>query len=682
MKLFISNFIFLTILIFANCSCTTDNGENYSPEKEEVDNNAELKSADFNRKFVVASSVRDYEGLIKLKKDIGVDSMKVFNYTTATANERYAKQQWRNSVKSVVKNAGLKISGYYGINKREGLAPRSTLKIGIDGKLLGNVLNYSEFKEIRRPHCKSHKEYRAAVVGAISSGLDDGVTSFLFDDPVKSIVSHACYCDLCSKNFTQFLLQSSAGERLIASIHDGPVETFHVRKYINTTWGPDLTEMRGGFIQSELFSYWKDFKNELAKDFYRDITTQIRDYAAKEHNQELYLHFNGWSFLRENRAMTLLDYTDGIWAEFEVNLEKPTPFDGTIEAFVKFFRGRGKLVSLFPSNSSTLIHIFAKKGSVNNFYKELIALCFASGGKYDYQRINILLKQMKARTQTIDSLRKLDAEIYDSEKTEDVHLQTEVFGTYTKFVKKHPDLFPEVNEKTNQFSTIAIMKTSKDFTGYEKDNSFRWIIALDTYGLPSRFILEGTGTLMADTFSENSLENIKTLVLLSKKHILTENQTNVLKRFTGRGGQILHVSNNDASAQLATGTETYKMISDISKDNEQEILSKYFGESPVQFSWNTPTYAGFEMTENKILIHLVNKNYSWDTDSVEEIENGEISLNMEEFGITDIIDVSAYSPDGSDFEKISFEKNFNEIIIKLPRISIYTILELSLPEST
>ena len=73
-------------------------------------------------------------------------------------------------------------------------------------------------------------------------------------------------------------------------------------------------------------------------------------------------------------------------------------------------------------------------------------------------------------------------------------------------------------------------------------------------------------------------------------------------------------------------------------------------------------------------LHVVNRHDRWLKDEVEQMSNVTIALDAAAFGITDVKDVRAFSPDGPEFAEAHVATTERGPTLTLPRLSIYTVV--------
>ena len=74
-------------------------------------------------------------------------------------------------------------------------------------------------------------------------------------------------------------------------------------------------------------------------------------------------------------------------------------------------------------------------------------------------------------------------------------------------------------------------------------------------------------------------------------------------------------------------------------------------------------------------LHLVNRNYRWLEDKVDELKDVHVVLDpIPLMGDADIRDVKAFSPDGSGFAEVHVKTTSERSTFVVPRLSVYTVV--------
>lgn len=73
-------------------------------------------------------------------------------------------------------------------------------------------------------------------------------------------------------------------------------------------------------------------------------------------------------------------------------------------------------------------------------------------------------------------------------------------------------------------------------------------------------------------------------------------------------------------------------------------------------------------------LHVVNRNYRWLEDAVDEKPNVAIALDAAALGMEEVHDVSAFSPDGPTYGKVQMRTAAQGPTFTFPRLSIYTVV--------
>ena len=581
--------------------------------------------------------------------------------------------------------------------------PDSAARIGITGEYCRNAISprRTEGKEWWT-FCKSHNKFRDAMVGNVKAAIDGRADVVHFEDFFREETQ--CVCDRCAERFRHALEHDPrlAGFReplREMGIRDFP--KFYIRRYLlERTTGAERNRRRQFSQMGALWEAWSTFKDHVAFDFLATLCDAGREYARETGHEVAFVqHF--WYFKQQDLATS--DAYDGVWPETPLRhygaqrsqWNKDTyrlgiavyPPNGVMGSAASVLRGAFRCPPIVIGYGGDWYHKLAfKRGPYARLIQIWTAEVYASGGTMQY--LHHLPEKQLLNRKLYQKLRtRLLTDFFDRERSPvEYQCPLNAAGQYTRFIRAHPDFYDGCEPPRY----VLLLKTEQGYElGSGGENVYAWAQLLDDAHVPYRVMFDGGGRKRA-RLSEDNLRGYERVIALGRPGDYVQIQLQALRQYIADGGSIVVVGDpkpwhkhlgesrltgikEDLGVQYQTKARPAKLTDDIRRTLEAVAIQTNAGPNvliKVERLAGTPNWR----------LHVVNRNYRWLEDNVDQLSNVTITLDAAAFGITDMKDVRAFSPDGPEYERAHVMAAERDLTLTLPQLSIYTVVTFRMEE--
>jgi len=476
------------------------------------------------------------------------------------------------------------------------------------------------------------------------------------------------------------------------------------RETFLTSWPPETVRFNNTKrvlqdpIVKEALMYW--YKSAI--EFVREVSLELKSYAAKRDKSLLLTsnHYFAWI-----PHITLAPYMDVLYVE--TNQFRPPPFN-TRAAICKL--GISAVNGSKPVWISEWILNFANPFAPNNpphdisnLVKLRVAEAYASGC--------IMLVPFGTGSPSEGWPPK--RLIVGSERNS--------VSKYYRFIKEHEDLFINTSSMAETAIVISLPTAVWNFLPalgiYGSDdyqNEFLgWARVLEFSNIPYDVLLLGMKGIL-NTDSQGKLGNYKLLIAPHLTHISDENLVNILK-FLNNGGLLITTEDLGAFDEYHNPRTKRTLVDKILEHSNTLVVRSSLGRDYMNSLQNlnpnkdlltlmrnaveellnkTQTTANIEAPPNiyvsilgqkstgRIIIHLVNYNYRYDSERDYIDPSGPINISLKLPAYYPIGNINVYTPDGTNPVKPQYSvSGKGELKITIPKVNIWEIIVIE-PRTT
>ena len=544
--------------------------------------------------------------------------------------------------------------------------------------------------------CKSHDEFRDAMIENVEAAIDGGAAVIHFEDFFRGETQ--CVCDRCAERFRQALQRDPhlAGFReplRTMGIRDFP--KFDIRRHLLDRTEGDERKRRYQFSQmGALWQAWSAFKDHVAFDFLTALCDAGREYARETGREVAFLqHF--WYFKPQDLATS--DAYDGVWPETPLrhygaqrsqwNMDAYRlgiavyPPNGVMGSAASVLRGAFRCPPIVIGYGGDWYHKLAfKRGPYERLIQIWTAEVYASGGTMQYL-FCLPERQLLGRDLYKKLRTRLLTDFFDRDRSPaEYRCPLDAAGQYTRFIRAHPDFYDGCEPPRY----VLLLKTERGYSlGGGGENVYAWAQLLDDAHVPYRVMLDGGGRKQA-RLSRDVLRGYKRVIALGNVGDYVESQLQALRQYAANGGSVAvvgdptpwhkHVGENgltaiekDLGAQYQLEARPPEVADEARRVLEASAIETNAGPNvliKLERLTDTPDWR----------LHVVNRNYRWLEDKVEMMSNVTIALDAAAFGIAQVKGVKAFSPDGRELEQAHVETVERGPTLTLPLLSVYTVV--------
>jgi hypothetical protein len=575
--------------------------------------------------------------------------------------------------------------------------PDSAARVGITGERCRNAISprRTEGKEWWT-FCKSHVEFRDAMTENVKAAIDGGAGLIHFEDFFRNETQ--CLCDRCTERFCQALQGDPGLARFHASLRQMGIRDlpqFDIRRYLlERTEGDERNRQRQFSRMGALWRAWSVFKDHVAFDFLTRLCHAGRKYA-RESDRDVAFAQHFWYFRQQDLAIS--DAYDGVWPEtpllhYGAQPRQRTaggyrlgiavyPPNGAMGSAASVLRSAFRCPPIFIGYGGDWYHRLAfKRGPYERLVQVWTAEVYASGGTMQYL-YRLPEKQLLGRELYRKLRAKLPTELFDRERSPaEYRCPLDAAGQYTRFVRAHPELYDGC-EPPRQ---VLLLKTERGYNlGSGDENVYAWAQLLDDAHVPYRVMLDGGGQKRARLNGEQ-LRGYGRVIALGMPSDYVESQCRALRQYALTGGSVFVIGDpepwhgivgrkgltaieRDLGTQYQLDTRPVALTDEVRRTLRNTAIRTNAGPNVLI---KPERLAG----TSEWRLHVVNRNYRWLEDKVDELKDVHITLDATAFGFAQVRDVQALSPDGAGFGEIHMETSGDGPRFTLPRLSIYTVV--------
>jgi hypothetical protein len=443
-----------------------------------------------------------------------------------------------------------------------------------------------------------------------------------------------------------------------------------------------------------LWRAWSAFKYHVAFDFLKALCDSGRKHARMTGREVAFVqHF--WYFKPQDLATS--DAYDGVWPETplrhygaQASQRSTDPYRlgiavyppaGIMGSTASVLRGAFRCPPIFTGFGGDWYHKLPfKRGPFERLLQIWTAEVYASGGTMQYL-YHLPENQLLGR----ELYRKLRAsllpEYFDRDRSQaEYRCPLDAVGQYTRFIRAHPEFYDGCEPP----SYVLLLKTEQGYRlGSGGENVYAWAQLLDDAHIPYSVLLDG-GDRNPVRLNDEIRRKYKHVIALGEPGDYATNQFEALRRHAAGGGSVVVVGDpekwrdhlpchaltviredlgvryqvEDRPAKLTEEIRHFLRATAIETNAGPNVLIKLdrLAETP---DWR---------------LHVVNRNYRWLQDEVQEMSNVTITLDASALGLGRVEDVRAFSPDVEETAGLHVETTVTRPSFTLPRLSIYTVI--------
>lgn len=697
------NPLVLILLVFCDCARTHGAENVVAPEAE--DSTSGLPPAPQRSDVWIAGTWTD-AAMTEMAEKLQPTGMTGFTGREQTgqtaADEQEKKQAYGEHRKALARKLGMhKLHFSVHTYHHQPNFPDSARRIGIAGEPLRNAIAPRDSTRDSTGrnwsiYCKSHDEFRDAVIANIQAAIDSGAAVIHFEDFFRE-ETH-CVCQQCAEKFRQALQHDPrlAGFREPLhrmSIHD--FAQFDIRQCLAARTRGDESERRRQFTRmGTLWRAWSAFKDQIAFDFLNALCDAGREHARMTGREVAFVqHF--WYFKPQDLATS--DAYDGVWPETplrhygaQASQRSTDPYRlgiavyppaGIMGSAASVLRGAFRCPPIFTGFGGDWYHKLPfKRGPFARLLQVWTAEVYASGGTMQYL-YHLPEKQLLGR----ELYRKLRAnllpEYFDGERSpSEYRCPLDAVGQYTRFIRAHPDFYDGCAPPPY----VLLLKTERGYRlGNGGENVYAWAQLLDDAHIPYRVLLDG-GDRKPVRLQKESLREYRHILALGEPEDYVASQLEALRHHAAGGSSVIVVGDPEGWREYLPGNSLTVIREDLGiryqlegrPAKSTEEIRRSLQATAIATNAGPNVLVKLERLAETPdwRLHVVNRKYHWLQDEVEEMSNVTITLDAGALGLGQVTDVRAFSPDGEDTTEVCVQASHTGPRFTLPRLSIYTVI--------
>ena len=545
--------------------------------------------------------------------------------------------------------------------------------------------------------CKSHDELRDAMVENVKAAIDGDAAVIHFEDFFRGETQ--CVCDRCAERFRHELernprLAGFHGALREMGIRDFP--QFDIRQYLLVHTEGDERKRRYQFSQmGALWQAWSAFKDQIAFDFLTALCNAGRDHAKRVGREVAFVqHF--WYFKPQDLATS--DAYDGVWPEtplrhygaqrsqwntdaYRLGIAVYPP-KGVMGSAASVLRGAFRCPPIFMGYGGDWYHKLAfKRGPCDRLIQIWTAEVYASGGTMQYL-FCLPERQLLARDLYKKLRIRLLTEFFDRDRSPaEYRCPLGAAGQYTRFIQAHPDFYDGCEPPRY----VLLLKTERGYSlGRGGENVYAWAQLLDDAHVPYRVLLDG-GDRKRVRLDREALQGYHRVIALGEPGTYVDAQIDALRQFAEGDGAVAVVGDKEPWQRLFGRQAPIDSIEDLGTryqlGDRDEALTERAREALDARAIETDAGPNVLIKLERLAagaewrLHLVNRNYRWLEDTVDELTDVHVALApgllMRDASVRD---VRTFSPDGAKFAEVRVKTTSEGFAFVLPRLSIYTVV--------
>ncbi|MBT4816403.1 MAG: hypothetical protein HON70_11920, partial [Lentisphaerae bacterium] len=576
---------------------------------------------------------------------------------------------------------------------RQANFPDSAARIGITGEHLRNAISP------RRTEgknwwifCKSHDEFRDAMLDNIKAATDDGADVIHFEDFFREETQ--CVCDRCAEKFSQALQNDprlAAFREPVRKMGIRDLARFRLRRYLLERTEGDERKRRRQFSQMGAFwRAWSAFKDHVAFDFLIALCDAGREHAKRTGREVAFVqHF--WYFKPQDLATS--NAYDGVWPEtplrhygaqrsqwntdtYRLGIAVYPP-NGVMGSAASVLRGAFRRPPIFTGYGGDWYQKLAsKRGPYARLLQIWTAEVYAGGGTMQYL-YHLPEKQVLGREFQKKQRAQLNETFFDRARSPtDYRCPLDAVGRYTRFIRAHPDFYDDCEPPRY----VLLLKTDRAYSlGNGEENVYAWAQLLDDAHVPYRVLLDGDDKERAPLGGQ-TLRGYHRVIALGSPDTHADAQIDALRQFAEGGVTAVVVGDKQPWERLLGQQLPLRSIEDLGTryqlEHRHEALTEQVREELDARAIKTDAGPNVLIKLERSpagpewRLHLVNRNYRWLQDTADELRDVHVTLAPSLLmGDAHIRDVKASSPDGPEFDRVHVRVSDSGPTLTLPRLS-------------
>ncbi len=547
-------------------------------------------------------------------------------------------------------------------------------------------------------------QYIEMLLDDAKANIDLGVSGIVFDDDGDGMVSGIIYGyggsfdEYTMSGFREYLEGKYTKEELKTKFAIDNIEKFHFGEYIikhklEDSWNKDSQ------FPHPLTYEFSLFKSQAIREVVKDVIQTLKDYALEKYNRELLISFNISPVFAEKLYGGGYDMADVLYGEhFWFHKYH---FKGAVAA---------KLVEGLTSRQfSLLFEVNHDRGRlatpIGNLFKYAFADVYSTG--------NTGLQIAYPGSWTMDYWGYVDPLPYDDT----------VFEQYVGFMQDNKHLFG-LKEPANVAVVHSLASRRLDFLPIESKlhnggAPDRQIISvvdmLLNLNVPFHMLISGDGMLGVNNTIDEAVLKEYNLVILPNVMVLSDAEIDAVIQYVKNGGKVIQINDfatltsqgqrvnrqdlagftqdtgkhtlgqgvwlkeNWGNFEFAClyGEGTHLLPTEQTKDNQHFQRLKRLLNENISLDINVDsslTVSVRRFVDNdRLVLHIVNYDYDQTIDQFNP--SGAIEISLEKEGLS-IKSAMIYDLESGGVFEIPIEEKDEKIIIRIPNIDVYSIIEL------
>lgn len=543
-----------------------------------------------------------------------------------------------------------------------------------------------------------HPLWQEEIRSDLKDYVDAGVQGTLVDHPQSGYVvinmGRGSFDEYSMAGFNAYMKGRYTEEELQSRYGISDIDSFHLGEYLLEQNMEHLLD-ESAYNPHPLIYEFGRFQKLAGMEFWEMTVLEMKDYSRTNYNREFFFSMNvGPAFPGRFLPMDSLDYISGEFFYFNTVFHSPQKLG--IEQ---------KMTEGYSKHFSPYVEVSFDRGrlprNTENLFKYIFADAYSSN-------TNILIRGP-------DGILTMDGEQYVDFR-EYVRYDAKAAGEYIRYLHDHPELFHagepakvavihSLPSRKGQYLPLALSGTSDiDLTGTLD-------LLFDLY-VPYGMIVSGCDIVPRD-ITRSDLDGY-TVVILPSLTIIDENEIDILLDYVRDGGVVIQTGKfglynkefetnthnrlaelrRPGAKQIGAGTwhtiteplgyEYYLYHGEIILPSEKTGVNPYL----TQYSTILHTYYDPEIrtdapgtvgirryvTDESVLLHLVNYHFNHMTDTFTTTPEFEISLEMPYDRTPER--VILHNLETGSTGDIPFTYDDNRVIVSIERLEVYTIVEI------
>ena len=613
------------------------------------------------------------------------------------------------SLANFCKAQGLQLQASLHMALRQNNYQSDEVRIGIDGTPLWNplvVVGAGTAAEQRLGMSYASEAFKQAIIENVKSGIDNGVRTFEFQDTTADYYSD--FSDLSVRKF-QAALQSDPRlrahrDKLLAL--NITLTSFNVRAYaFQRTSGSQLERQRQ-FLwtqQGDVSRAWLEFCFLQMTDLLSGVINAGKAYGTSQgFPVNFLLHFLHPRDL-DIRFLTLFD---GLWVESPYNefaaaartqgasglpVDRYYPPSGIAGAAASVVAGFDERTTpTWIPWGVAYPELAYKRGGKTILYTIWLAEIYASSG-------TALLHTSFQASEYAEPAKQSQISALDPTRFNPARMLTGPWhtppgtGIFTRFVRENARLY----DGNQPAAGVLLLKSASAYSmGSGPENLYGWAELLADAHVPYTVRLDGVGPARATLLTLEKLEPFAAVIALGLCRTYSDEQVRKIGTWASLPGRTLFVEEIREvwearfravfGGQLLSTMQTVEDLGTAYQNNGRAdatvVKAQALFPSFVETNLNKNCLVRVEKNtfngKPSLVVHIVNRNYDWETDSVTPQRNVTLSLRSGKLGLVKGMQAEFFSPVGGAPAQGAAAVIQGAVSITLPEVGLYTVIHL------